>query len=154
MARPAKSDKLKVIQGTFRPDRARSHAEPVGDTPVPFFKLSAESQAAWDRITAELEAIGVCSATFEIMISLAACVLGEIAKLSNFCRENGHTYNTTTTAGDIVPKRRPESVMLNRARSHAQSLLHDLGLSPKGIKNLEAPPIAPKNSGWVKLTNK
>ncbi|MEG6504196.1 terminase TerL endonuclease subunit [Nitratidesulfovibrio sp. 1201_IL3209] len=120
--RKQKPRTLKVLQGTFRKDRANEAApEPsavVANAPA---FLSGRALVWFGVLCAKLSPLGLASETFEETLGLLAARLAEIEELERFIRENGRSYTTTTAQGDVMCRPYPEVAMLNEARRHAHA---------------------------------
>ncbi|BFR49455.1 P27 family phage terminase small subunit [Nitratidesulfovibrio sp. HK-II] len=138
--RKQKPRTLKVLQGTFRKDRANEAApEPsavVANAPA---FLSGRALVWFGVLCAKLSPLGLASETFEETLGLLAARLAEIEELERFIRENGRSYTTTTAQGDVMCRPYPEVAMLNEARRHAQSLAAEFGLTPASIGRVGRP---------------
>lgn len=138
--RKQKPRALKVLQGTFRKDRANEAApEPsavVANAPA---FLSGRALVWFGVLCAKLSPLGLASETFEETLGLLAARLAEIEELERFIRENGRSYTTTTAQGDVMCRPYPEVAMLNEARRHAQSLAAEFGLTPASIGRVGRP---------------
>ena len=101
--RKQKPRTLKVLQGTFRKDRANEAApEPsavVANAPA---FLSDRALVWFGVLCAKLSPLGLASETFEETLGLLAARLAEIEELERFIRENGRSYTTTTAQGDVM----------------------------------------------------
>lgn len=140
IGRKQKPRTLKVLQGTFRKDRA-SEAAPEPSAVVanaPAF-LSGRALVWFGVLCAKLSPLGLASETFEETLGLLAARLAEIEELERFIRENGRSYTTTTAQGDVMCRPYPEVAMLNEARRHAQSLAAEFGLTPASIGRVGRP---------------
>lgn len=133
--RKKKPDTMKVLQGTFRKDRANPDAPTPADglASAPGF-LRTRAQLEWfGVIKARVAPLGLASPTFTEVLGLLAARMAEIDELEQFLDENGRTYTTTTQQGDKMYRPWPQVAMLNEARRHAQSLAAEFGLTPACI---------------------
>ena len=120
-----------MLQGERRPSRVRpDYARPVEGRPQPPAWLSDEEREAFEDLVDEVDALGVLSATDTGVLTLAAQRTVEVRLLSRVIAREGHTFETTNTAGDISIRPRPEVAQRNVAMRHLHSLLSTLGLSP------------------------
>jgi hypothetical protein len=136
--RPRKAPHLKVVTGTFRPDR-----EPLVPDHVPLGQLIAPADLTSDelryfgQIAAALEKEKRCSPHHEPVVTLLARRLAEIEMLAAVLLMEGVTVQSTSAKGTgrnrivtVMIRARPEVAMKSEAMRHAQSLLNDLMLSP------------------------
>ena len=73
---PPKPTALKIIQGTFRPDRALAEPIPRSGAPEPPTDWDPKARAVWDRVVRELVNMGIaatCDA--EMLVSFCEAVV-------------------------------------------------------------------------------
>jgi P27 family predicted phage terminase small subunit len=136
----------KVLKGTFRHDRANPQSpEPEPDAPKSPTWLPQEAGEYFGILKERLDALNLASRSHTEMMALAAQRLAEIDQLNQQIREEGHTYKTTNTQGDVSYKPNPAVGQRNEAMRHLQSLLAEFGLSPASINKVSSP--SNNNSG-------
>lgn len=106
-------------------------------------ELTPEGSRAFDRICAELDALGYLSPTYSEMITIAADALGDIEIASDDLKKRGHI--SITERGET---KNPSWTIKTSAQMAAHKYLTALGLSPTsigkltGIKKEEENPFA------------
>lgn len=130
---------MKILQGTFRKDRANASAPvAVGTGPrAPAF-LPKRAVEWFGVLKARLEPLSLSSETYTERLAILADDLAEIDELCLYLQENGRTYATTTPAGDTMYRPRPEAAMLQDAKKRASSGLAEFGLTPASIGKVSA----------------
>lgn len=128
--RPRKSTELKVIQGTFRPDRESSAAVqlPPG-RPKIREGLSPATMAEIEWIIEDLETLGVLSEVDGRAIELCGQSLATYWKNIEFCEQEGYTYSNETDKGYLQTGKRPEAAVAETALKNAKDLLMQFGLT-------------------------
>ena len=135
--RPRKSVDLKVLSGTFRPDR-----EPVNVKPGEAVKLdmpthlSPVAKKEWDRITMELNALGILSPVDRVPLAMYCDAYARWVSATGILQRRGNTFKTKS--GFI--RTRPEVKLRDEALVQMQSLLEDI---QKRVAKL---PPAPKKT--------
>ena len=128
-----KSSQQKRLEGTYQPCRDRGTTpEPSTDKPKPLDWLNDAQNEVFEELCDRLAEIGQCSATYEILISMAAVQVEQVMVLSRVLKNKGRTYQANG-----LTKSRPEVAMLSQAIRQSKSLLHELGLSPSTIGQLK-----------------
>lgn len=129
--RRRKSLELKKLEGTLRHDR-----DGHGDVPaVPGAlvcpaHLTDLAQLYFGSIGQILIDQGRASPHYSEHVALLAQRLEQIEMYQAALACEGHTYESRTSTGGIMIRKRPEVQMLSDAMRHAQSLLGELGLNP------------------------
>lgn len=144
--RPRKPRHLHVVGGTFRPDRhgADEHTpKPSEEMPEPPPFMSPRGAEIFAGLAAILAGMGMASRDHAMMLYLAALRVEEVEQHQAMVEDLGYTFMTTNTAGEVVPKVRPEARLRSDALRHLQSLLHEFGLSPASISKVSAAPTKP-----------
>jgi len=138
----SKPDEIKVIQGTFRPDRANSDAPsaPSGLPDAPHW-LSERAAELFAHLSAVLDALSIASPVDVHMLAMLASRLEEIEILTAVIEDCGRTYQSESG----LWKARPEVAQRSEAMRHAQSLLTEFGLSPATRNRVSAGKPAEQN---------
>lgn len=133
-------DHLKVVSGTYRPDRANPDApDAAKERPQPPAWLD-ESAGAWFELLADrIEGLGLASSTYTEALALAAARMAEIEECNEAIATYGRVYETKTTNGDKAVKNNPAVAQRNEAMRHLQSLLAEFGLTPASIGKVANP---------------
>ena len=129
--RPRKPTELKLIEGTFRPDRANPN-EPTGEVVLLIAPewLPARAAEIFDQLAAYVVGANLSLAGDVYALGLLALRLHEVEYCTIALDEHGPTYWTENAAGERLCKRRPEVAIRAEAAKHAQSLMHEFGLTP------------------------
>lgn len=142
--RPRKPTHLKLLEGTFRKDRANA-AEPKpkkGTPQCPAF-LGEVAKAEWRRIIPELRAMGTLNTADRAEMTRYCQAWSRWQECEKVIDEMGMTF--TTDKGYVVP--RPEvanALKFQKAMSEAAS---KLGLNPQARSTVKADkPAAPKDT--------
>lgn len=146
--RPRKPRHLHVVGGTFRPDRHGTDEEtpkPSDEAPQPPEFLSPRGAEIFRGLTEILVGMGMASKDHAVMLWLLTLRIEEVERHQAVVEDMGYTYFTTSTAGDPVPKKRPEVSIRDGAMKHLQSLLHEFGLSPAAVSKVSTAPKAAAN---------
>lgn len=135
-------DNLKVVQGTFRPDRANPDAPsvPLGFPDAPHW-LSERAAELFANLCAVLDGMAICSPADQSMIAMLASRLEEIEILTATIEDQGRTYQSESG----LWKSRPEVAQRSEAMRHAHSLLTEFGLSPATRNRVSAVQPAEQN---------
>ena len=124
--RKRKPDESKIIEGTFRHDRANRNAPTVtpGTPRAPEY-LSKLATEYFGRMVVHLENMGLCALEYEAMIALASTLQAEIEENQVFLEKQGATsYETMSKAGENIWKQYPQVTHLKVARSRSRSIRH------------------------------
>lgn len=153
VGRKRKPDEAKVLQGTFRSDRANPDAPaPAPETAKPPAHLSAPQKRIFLDLVAQLEPNKLASATYTQMLALAAIQLAHVERCNRVIASKGATYKTRNTTGGTVYKARPEVGQLQEHSRHAQSLLVEFGLSAASRGKVSAGKKPPAGNQFGNLT--
>ena len=131
MARKPKPTHIKEVTGTARPDRTNPE-EPTSEDSLPRAPtwLSHEATEYFTRLASRLEAMGYASSSHTEMLALAADALADVEAADAEIRQQGASYPTTNTMGDVMYRAHPAVARKSDAVRRAQSLLAEFGLSP------------------------
>ena len=130
--RRPKPTEAKILRGTFRKDRAPKISPSAGRLRAPAW-LSPPAQRHYRALASRLRELDLESPAYAQVVALCAGTLAEVEELEQILAEEGRTYITTTATGSAMRRSRPECALLAQARTRAQSLLGELGLSPAAI---------------------
>jgi P27 family predicted phage terminase small subunit len=135
--RPRKAPELKVVTGTFRPDRDEkvNLDVPLGPMIAPLH-LSELARELFASIAGMLEEQKRSSPHYAEHVALLAQRLEQIQRWQAVLDVEGDTYKTKAQAGGWMVRARPEVKMLSDAMRHAQSLINDLMLNPSAALRL------------------
>ena len=142
-----KPDALKLIQGTYRPDRSNPGAPsaPPG-TPIAPEWLSERAGEIFAQLCAVLDGLSILSPVDEHMISMLASRLEEIEVCTAIIEDSGRVFEKRGEDGKLqMIRARPEVAMRSEALRHAHSLLTEFGLSPATRNRVTASKPAQQN---------
>lgn len=140
MGRKPKPDRLKVVEGTARPDRMNPDAPAVniGVAEAPEW-LSQRAAELFAQLSATLLGMGIASPDDQIALALLASRIEEVELMTAAIEDGGRTYDQTDEDGNIRMRRAaPEVGLRNEAMRHAQSLLAEFGLTPAARSKVSA----------------
>jgi P27 family predicted phage terminase small subunit len=99
--------------------------------------LNARQKKIFVELEKQMTAAEMIAPTDSLLLEIAAATIVEVAQLQTDVSKNGYTYKVIGRSGDIYSKHRPEHQMLVEARKRLQSILNDLGMTPKARKLVE-----------------
>lgn len=145
---PKKPTALKVLEGTYRKDRAPKN-EVMPDVAVPDCPdwLPAEAKREWGRIVPHLERHGLISHMDRAALAAYCEAYATWRAASEALQEHGMTQTTET--GYIAP--RPEVGIRNNAWRTMKQYLALFGLSPADRASLDMPEPKQDDNPFVKL---
>jgi P27 family predicted phage terminase small subunit len=152
--RKTKPGNIKVIQGTFRDDRANPNApDPSGEIPRSPSWLPPEAREYFGILKERLDTYGLASKTHTEMLAMAAQRLAEIDLLNQIILQEGNTYKqyVINKEGESLVnmiKGHPAVGQRNEAMRHLQSLLSEFGLSPASVGKVSIKDNKRQKSGW------
>ena len=122
---------VKRLRGTDRADRDGEAATPAvtGSMTAPIH-LSDLGQLLFGSISKILAQQGRASPHYVEIVTLLAQRLEQIQTYQAVLECEGHTYETRTSTGGIMIRKRPEVQMLSDAMRHAHGLLAELMITP------------------------
>jgi P27 family predicted phage terminase small subunit len=147
MGRKPIPDKLKLIQGTARPDRMNEDAPALnaGLASVPDW-LSERAAEIFSQLSATLLGMGIASPDDQVALSLLASRIEEVELMTAAIEDGGRTYEQKDEQGNVRMRRAaPEVGLRNEAMRHAQSLLAEFGLTPAARSKVSAGKAATVN---------
>ena len=125
--RKPKPTQLKVVQGTFRKDRANS-SEPKPDNqlpPCPDF-LEGRSRKEYFRIGRKLERIGVLTEIDDLALAGLCQSWAEYLEATEQVRKTGMLVKSPSG----YPMLNPYVTLSNQALKHVKSFLTEFGMTP------------------------
>jgi P27 family predicted phage terminase small subunit len=136
MARPRKSEHVKELSGTSRPDR-KIKVAPSGDrllaeTLKPPKTLSRGARAEWKVLAPRVAALGLLTTTTIRTFQLLCETLGTIREAEAAIKKDGFTIPTKD--GE---KKNPAVSIMETARAQARQLFAEFGLSPRSRQNVD-----------------
>ncbi|WP_161594545.1 phage terminase small subunit P27 family [Marimonas lutisalis] len=117
---------MKIVQGTFRPDRVKGNAPavPPGCAEPPEW-LSERAAELFAGLSAILDSMGLATPVDALALALLASRLEEVEVLTAAIEDQGRTYQSDSG----LWKARPEVVQRSEAMRHAHALLVEFGLT-------------------------
>lgn len=143
--RKKKPTNLKILQGTFRADRANKN-EPMPDPCIPEAPdhLSKDALIEWGRITNELKKLGLITNVDMVALSIYCQTWGRVIKYEKIVNEKGELYKTSN--GNIQLS--PAMWVLNKAIEQSHKFLSEFGLSPASRAKVTAIKGKEKEDPW------
>lgn len=148
--RPRKPSHLKAIQGTYRKDRAAAN-EPRPEVAIPECPpwLGPVAQEEWDRVSKQLEVIGLISHI-------------DRAALAGYCEAFQLWHDARKAldeAGSLIQEtpngyqqQRPEVGIINTALKTMRAFMTEFGMTPAARSRVDAmKPQAEEDDEWQRL---
>lgn len=148
---PKKPTKLKLVQGTARPDRIDpNEVEPEVECPSCPSHLEGEARAEWERIAPELTRLGVIARIDRSALAAYCLTWATTVEMEQDIAENGRTQ----TSEKGWSQQRPEVSMLNAAYQTMHRYLTEFGLTPASrtrVRTMLPKKAKAKEDPWAKL---
>lgn len=138
--RPRKPTHLKLLEGTFRKDRApkREPKAPRG-RPSPPAYLGRVAKATWRRVIRDLESMRILSAVDRDIIAAYCQAVQRYQEFERAITEHGITF--VTEKGYVA--QRPEVAMAHKQAQLVKQLAGELGLTPAARSRIDVPEKEP-----------
>ncbi|GLQ31654.1 phage terminase small subunit P27 family [Litoribrevibacter albus] len=138
MARPAKPTALKVVTGNAgkRPLNKNEPKPEVKRPKVPAH-LSPKAKTAFRGLCDLLENMGVLTIADGVALELMCDAYAEWRDCRKVVEKEGRTYQTTSMAGELVYKARPEVAMASDAWKRLKAMMGEFGLTPASRTKLQ-----------------
>lgn len=143
--RPRKPTYLKVLHGTYRPDRApKNEPQPDPSTPSCPKWLHPEAKREWRRIVPHLERLGLLTQVDRAALAAYCQLYARWWEAERAIKAHGLTQ--VTESGYVA--QRPEVGIANSAIKQMRAYLSEFGLSPASRSRIDAPtaPEKPRNA--------
>lgn len=128
-------DKLKVVAGTDRPDRANPDAPIASEGVMVAPEMLSEKGADYFyQVAAIMTSRNLASPDFSLGLMLLALRAEQVEILKIGVDDEGYSY--TTEAG--LKKANPQVAQLSDAMRHLQSLIVEYGLTPASLSKVSA----------------
>ena len=135
MANPKKPTNLKIIQGTFRKDRATpNEPKPNINIPSPPDHLSKEALIEWDRITPILYNLGLLSDLDMVALAAYCQAYGRWTQAEMELKGSGIIIKTQN--GNVIQN--PLVGIANQAMLQTHKFLVEFGLTPASRSKVSA----------------
>ena len=134
--RPRKPSALKLLQGTYRADRAAPN-EPTPDVQVPTCPtwLHAEAKREWRRVVPELEALGLVSLIDRAALAAYCQSYATWWTTERDIAENGATQRSDRSG---LESARPQVAIRDQALRQMRAFLVEFGLTPSARSRVSA----------------
>jgi len=132
---------LKLVKGN--PGKRainKQEPKPAREIPSAPAHLTDEGKVAWGRLTVLLDRMGVLTEADAMALERLCDCYAEILSLRSLVDEKGRTYETVSTAGEMVIKANPAVPMLADADRRFKSYLVEFGLTPAARSKVQAKP--------------
>lgn len=130
---------LKLLTGSFRPDRERLGPNYSTDVPKPPAYLGKAARKYWHDLVAQLDKAGTLTQADRHMLALTSSALAEYEAARRVLDELGSTYPCKTASGAEMQRQRPENALAADAWRRAYRGLDALGLSPTARGRVTVP---------------
>ena len=140
----AKPTALKVLEGTFRPDRNRGEPHPdPGICTCPSW-LSKEAKAEWRYIVPRLTKLGLLTYIDKAALVSYCTAYADIQQTERIIAKGGFTIECVKELKNgelsIYLQQRPEVAIRSAARATVKQFLAEFGLSPASRAKLNVTP--------------
>jgi P27 family predicted phage terminase small subunit len=139
---PRKPTKLKLIQGTFRQDRAVGH-EPKPDIEIPQVPahLSDEAKVEWGRVSQELAQLGLLTRIDRAALAAYCECWADWVEASRLCatKDGQDRKVIKTAAGNFVEN--PYYSIKKRSAELMHKFLTEFGMTPASRTRIDASPL-------------
>ncbi len=136
---PKKPTAVKLIEGTFRRDRApRREPRPVPGVPRRPRWLDARGATKWRQLVAILGPMHVVTVADGDALALAAEAFSRFLAARDAVRQFGTVYSSATPAGGTIVRPRPECAMATSTWRDYLRALQEFGLTPAARARVEA----------------
>lgn len=147
----AKPSELKLLQGTYRSDRAPDN-EPKPKTPSaipdPPAHMDAVGKKEWKRLAPELFRLGLLTIADLVAFETYCLSYGRLVAAHKSLRKAKtmfHEYTNKAGATNFVA--RPEIAVIQKESLVIKAFCAEFGLSPSARTRMEAPTILPTGAG-------
>ena len=142
--RPAKPTALKMIQGTYRKDRAKNEPQFSAVRKSIPATISPGARLYWKELAGLLEGARVLTDGDRRVLELACEALAQHRAATVALTSFGLTYTTEGDSGPMI-KARPEVGIADAAARRAFRILADFGLTPAARTKVAVPPSTEPN---------
>lgn len=148
---PAKPTETKVLEGTFRKDRAKKH-EPKPELATPSCPnwLNTEAKREWRRIVPLLESLNLLTKVDRSALAGYCQAYSRWREAERILDDEGLTMEYETKAGDVIYQARPEVAIAQQSAKLMKSFLAEFGLTPASRTRINAPPPAAEKKDETK----
>ena len=132
-----RSDELKLIEGNFRPHRARDLPRFSAKVPEPPATLSPAARKHWRELARALADRRTMTAGDRQTLALCAQALAQHDEAQAILTASGSTYEAVTQSGTVLFRPRPEVRIAADSWARALRALIELGLTPRSRGGVE-----------------
>jgi len=132
---------LKLIDGTYRPDRANTAApRPVRTSTMSAPKhLSPRARKQWTAVVKMLDSLGVLTVADAMAVESLCETYADLVEARIAIRDaGGPSYEATTKAGGTMYRARPEVGIVSDADKRLRAWLAEFGLTPAARNRVSA----------------
>ena len=148
---PAKPTATKVLEGTFRKDRAQKHEpKPKLETPSVPNWLNAEAKREWRRIVPLLESLNLMTKPDRAALAGYCQAYSRWRQAERILDAEGLTMSYTTQTGYQIWQARPEVAIAQQSSKLMKAFLSEFGLTPASRTRINAPPPAEEKKDKAK----
>ena len=142
---PAKPTATKILEGTFRKDRAAKHEpKPPAATPSCPAWLNTEAKREWRRIVPLLEALNLMTKPDRAALAGYCQAYSRWRQAERILDDEGLTMSFVTKAGDEIFQARPEVAIAQSSSKLMKAFLSEFGLTPASRTRISAPVKEPE----------
>lgn len=149
--RKPKPTSMKVIQGTFRPDRAKDEPEYQKGLPPCPDHLSDKARSAWNHIGPMLEKAGLLTHGDGFALEGLCEAYADLRDARAAIRARGGLTYVTESAGGEMVRPFPEITMISDADKRYRAWLGEFGLTPSSRARVGVPGAGKSKTGWEDL---
>jgi len=145
----SKPTRLKLIQGTYRSDRASSN-EPAPEAVAPKCPtfLKGEARREWKRVSDELESLGLLSRIDRGALAAYCTAWATFVEADKIIRTEGMTF--VTQKG--YHQQRPEVGIRSRAMDQMRAFMSEFGMTPAARTKISVPdPVINPDNPFAEL---
>jgi P27 family predicted phage terminase small subunit len=131
---------LKVLEGTYRPDRSRREPRPPAGIPEAPAWLGEQARETWAELAPVLESMRVLTSADRLALALASDAVAEYQAARAVVAKEGATYRTITEGGSVLFRQRPEVAVAQDAWRRGLRALTEFGLTPASRGRIDVGP--------------
>lgn len=146
-----KSDRAKLLVGSFRPDRAVNEPKPESGIPKIPSGLTRGAHKYYKQLIVRLSSMNAIFKVDDLGLMLCAEALEEFVRLKQVTIKKGDTYECMTKSGDIMIRVRPEKILAEKAWHRALTGLKEYGLTLCSRNRIDIVPEPNEPNPWAEL---
>lgn len=139
--RPPKPRALKLLQGTFRKERALSEPEPTREIPPVPGHLSDEAKVEWGRVSQELYSLGLLTRIDRGALAAYCEAWSDWVEATRMCATTDGKDRKVikTAAGNFIEN--PYYSIKKRAAELMHKFMTEFGMTPASRTRIESIPV-------------